>query len=308
MKKRKKVLIIKTGFSEFLDMGISTAVSLGDVLVCTSILHVYKNDQVTWVTSWKAHQLLQNNPFIDKLLIFGPDTFGEVGTKNYDILINLEKDIGICAFVSRIKAVKRYGFYFNPRKRDIDTYKTSTQFLLLGQENQREIKKTGFEILYDSIDQKWEGQGAILVRKHPGHPKYDIGFNYSVGKKWPTKAWPLAYWKKLESLLASRYTISWQQGHKNIKSYMRWLEQCRLIVTSDSLAQILAQAMGREVISLYGPTYYRRMHGVPQVTIIRSTLRCPHLPCYLPICKYHKFCMEFISPLKVAKTCERLLK
>ena len=71
MKKPRKVLIIKTGFSEFLDRGISTTVSLGDVLICTSLLHLYKKDEVTWVTDWQARQLLQKNPYIHQLLIFG---------------------------------------------------------------------------------------------------------------------------------------------------------------------------------------------------------------------------------------------
>lgn len=307
MKKAKKILIIKTGFSEFLDRGISTTVSLGDVLVCTSILHAYKNDHVTWVTSWRARRLLDNNPYIDKLLIFNPSTFKEIGRKSYDILINLEKDIGICAYVSQIKAVKRYGFYFNPKKKDIDTFRSSTQFLLYGQENQREINKTGFEILYETIGHKYKGQEAILIRKVSKKPKYDIGFNYSVGTKWPTKAWPLYHWRKLEKILSKKYSISWQQGHKDLNKYMDWLEQCRVIVTSDSLAQILAQSLGRKVISLYGPTDYRRMNGVSNLKIMKSELRCPKLPCYLPICKYHRFCMDYIKPEKVAKECERVL-
>ena len=59
MKTSRKVLIIKTGFSEFLDRGISTTVSLGDVLICTSLLHLYKQDEVTWVTDWMARRLLK---------------------------------------------------------------------------------------------------------------------------------------------------------------------------------------------------------------------------------------------------------
>ena len=74
MKLPRKVLIIKTGFSEFLDRGISTTVSLGDVLICTSLLHLYKKDEVTWVTDWQARQLLKDNPFIKNLLIFGTKT------------------------------------------------------------------------------------------------------------------------------------------------------------------------------------------------------------------------------------------
>jgi len=308
MNKSRKILIIKTGFSEFLDRGISTTVSLGDVLICTSILHLYKKDNVTWVTSHNAHRLLAHNSYINKLLIFGPDTFRQISGRTYDIVINLEKDIGLCAFVSQVKARKRYGFYFSPRKKDIDTYKRSTQFLLSGQENQKEINKSGYEILYESVGSRWRGETAILNRPVKRKAKYDIGFNYAVGSKWPTKAWPKRHWKSLEKILKKNYSVSWQQGHKNIGKYIDWIESCRLIVTSDSLAQVLAQALGRKVISLYGPTDHRRMEGIKDITVIRSNLKCPHMPCFLPMCKYHKFCMDYIAPPKVAAACERLLK
>lgn len=107
----RKVLVIKTGFSEFLDRGISTTVSYGDVLMCTAILHRFFKDHVTWVTSWAARDILKDNPYIDELLIFGPQTMRKVLRRQYDVLINLEKDIGICTWLDQLKAGKRYGFY-----------------------------------------------------------------------------------------------------------------------------------------------------------------------------------------------------
>ena len=44
------------------------------------------------------------------------------------------------------------------------------------------------------------------------------------------------------------------------------------------------------------------------VTVVPSTLKCPHMPCYMPVCRFDKFCMDYISPEKVANVCERLLK
>src|SRR3954462_7665539 len=99
-----KVLIIKTGYSEFLDLGISTTVSLGDVLICTSLLHLYKDDHVTWVTSHQARELLDGNPHINELLMFGTEIFEKLRSQPFDILINLEKDIGLCAMVGQLKA------------------------------------------------------------------------------------------------------------------------------------------------------------------------------------------------------------
>ena len=306
-RKARKVLIIKTGFSEFLDRGISTTVSYGDVLMCTAILHRFAGDRVTWVTSWAAREVLKGNPYIDELFIFGPAALRKIQSRRYDILINLEKDIGISTWLDQLKAQKRFGFYFDERKHDISCYKSNTRYLLLGQENQKDIKKTVFEILYEAIGEKWRGEGCILKPRRVKE-QYDIGFNYSVGSKWPTKAWPQKKWKTLERLLKKNHTISWQQGQRNLKRYFDWIASCRLVVSSDSLGQAVAQALGKKVITLFGPTNYERMLGLENLHFICSPLQCPYMPCYLPICKYREFCMDYIRPEKVARLCERVLK
>jgi len=308
MKRLRKVLIIKTGFSEFLDRGISTTVSLGDVLICTSLLHNYKSDQVTWVTDWQARALLKDNPYIYQLLIFGTKTLESLLSQEFDILINLEKDIGICTFLNKLKARKKYGFYFNDTIHNIATRRKTTQYLLAGQENHKDINKNALEILYETVGEVWDGQGLILGHKPNRREHYDVGFNYAVGSKWPTKAWAMDHWKSLEKLLSKNYKISWQQGHKNLSKYIDWINDCRLIITSDSLGQALAQALGKKVVTLYGPTNYVRMQGIPEVTVIPSTLNCPHMPCFLPVCKFDKFCMDYISPEKVAHVCREKLK
>ncbi len=304
MKKPRKILIVKTGFSEFLDRGISTTISLGDVLICTSILHLYKNDEVTWITDWQARYLLRDNPYIKQLLIFGTPALEGIVANSFDIVINLEKDIGICTFLNRVAAKKKYGFYFNDKTHNITTRKRSTQYLLSGQENHRDIQKNALELLYETVDRNWDGQGLILRSRRRNRVKYDVGFNHSVGSKWPTKAWPMEHWKELERILqAKNYSITWQQGHKNISKYIEWINSCRVLVTSDSLGQAIGQALGKEVITLYGPTNYLRMQGVPNVEVVPSTLVCPHRPCYMPMCIHDKFCMDFISPEKVAGIC-----
>ena len=304
---RRQILIIKTGFSEFLDIGISTTVSLGDVLNCTAILHLYKNDHVTWITSWAARQLLENNPYIDQLLIFGPNTFKRIAETPFDVLINLEKDIGICSFLTQVKASKRYGFYFSEKKHDIFTHNPSTRYLLAGQENHKNINKTFLELLFEAVGHRWEKQGLVLSRKGKTKERFDVGFNYSVGTKWPTKAWPIDRWKKLEKLLKKNYSISWQKGHKNISQYCQWIDSCRVIVTSDSLGQVIGQAYNKKVITLFGPTNPERMRGIEDIQVIRSPLKCSFMPCYLPLCKNDKFCMDYIEPQEVAAACERSL-
>lgn len=308
MNNGRKVLIVKTGFSEFLDRGISTTVSLGDVLTCTAILHLYKNDQVTWMTSWGARHLLENNSYIQELLIFGPEALRKIMVESsYDVLVNLEKDIGICTILRAVKSKKRFGFYFNDQMHDISTHIRSTRYLLDGQENHRDLEKSFLEILFESVGEQWQGQGFMLGERRRMKERYDVGLNYFVGAKWPTKAWPQEKWKDLELLLKDKHIVSWQQGHKDLQKYIDWIDSCKVIVTSDSLGQALGLALDKKVIALYGPTNSRRMKDIKNLFLFNSELPCPHIPCYLPICKNDRFCMDFIAPEKIASKCEEIL-
>jgi heptosyltransferase-2 len=308
MKKRRKILIVKTGFSEFLDRGVSTVVSLGDVLFCTTLLHLYEQDDVTWVVSSAAKGLLKDNPYIDRVIIFGSKAFDQIKSKRYDVFINLEKDIGICAFLRNIKAREKYGFYFNDKIHDIATYKDETRLLLLGQEKHKHLSSNSAEILYGVVGATWKGQGIVLSTKRRKKEIYDVGFNYSVGTKWPTKAWPMKYWQELERRLKQDLIVSWQKGHKNIRQYIHWIDSCRIIVSPDSLGQIVAQALGKEVVNLFGPTNHKRMKRIPGYHVLSSTLKCPYRPCYMPICRYKKFCMEYIKPKDVEAEIRRIFK
>ena len=51
-----KVLIMKTRYPQILDEGNnSRAASLGDIFRTTPLLHLYKNNHVTWATNLKSH-------------------------------------------------------------------------------------------------------------------------------------------------------------------------------------------------------------------------------------------------------------
>ncbi|MEW5694168.1 MAG: glycosyltransferase family 9 protein, partial [Candidatus Hydrogenedentota bacterium] len=64
------MLIIKIGFSEFLDNRVETTISLGDILRSTSILHLFRNDVVTLLTAKEGLILLEGNPYIKRLLTY----------------------------------------------------------------------------------------------------------------------------------------------------------------------------------------------------------------------------------------------
>ena len=91
MNNKDKVLIVKTGYSETLDKQISHFSSLGDVLRTTVILHLYKDCHVTWLVDESAFQLLYNNPYIDKILIYNLTSILQLKSQQFDTIINFSK-------------------------------------------------------------------------------------------------------------------------------------------------------------------------------------------------------------------------
>ena len=103
----KKTLIIKTGYSETLDKNISYKSSLGDVLRTTVILHLLKDNHVTWLVDEHAFKLLHGNPYIDRILIYNLTSVLQLQRERFDTVINFEKVPGLCALADSVNAWRR---------------------------------------------------------------------------------------------------------------------------------------------------------------------------------------------------------
>ena len=171
----------------------------------------------------------------------------------------------------------------------------------------RTTKKYWEEILFEMVGAKWQGEVCILGYKPKSPIMYDIGFNYNVGKKWPNKAWPMEYWKELEKLIGDKYTVSWQQGLKDMEDYFEWVNSCRVIITNDSLGLHISNALNKKTIALYGPTVSSEIY------IHNGTKLLPHvdydcIPCLSPKCIQSKSCMNYIEPKMVYDAIENIMK
>ena len=183
---KQKVLIIKTGYCEFLDRGSNLReISFGDVFRTTVILHLYKDHNITWLTSQEAFPLLEDNPFIkkDRLLPYDFTTAYQLESEEFDYIINLEKVPGICALSDRIKARKgRYGFTFDTQTGEAEALENSAEVLAFSasQESKRKNEKTFQEHLFEVIGKKWNGEEYVLGYKPSSKETYDVGFNIRV--------------------------------------------------------------------------------------------------------------------------------
>lgn len=305
-----KVLILKTGYSETLDPGISQNVSMGDVLRSTVILHPFRCDSVTWVTDGSAYPLLKDNPYISRLVIWGLDCALQLLFEKFDIVVNLEKSPGICALASKIDAWQKYGFRFCDQKGEAEPYRDSITVwnTYKDLDLKRLAERPWQEVLFEMIGQKWQGEEYIL-RYKPRTEVMDkkIGLNFRTGRKWLNKSWPDELWDKLFGELRAIGYPSWQEGERNLCDYMDWINSCDAIVTNDSLGLHIAIAMGKKIVAMFGPTHSEEVYLYNLGRKIVAPDTCGHLPCLEQNCSKSASCMSQITVNQVFKEMEVLL-
>ncbi len=307
---KQKILIIKLGYSETLDSEISLTTSLGDVLRTTVVLHLFKNDNVSWLVDEKAYRLLEGNPYINRILLFNLPTVIQLQNEKFDTVINFEKVPGICALADSINAWRRFGFRFDADKGAAQAYDYAEEVYKISHDPKykKKHKKYWQEALFEMLGFKWQNENYILGYKPKSKIKFDIGFNWLVGSKWTNnKAWSKENWIELEKLIEKKYSIDWQRGVDNIYDYIEWINSCRLLITNDSLGLHIALALNRKIIVLLGPTHSGEVFFYNLGIGIFPEVKRNCIPCHQPICKYKKKCIDYISPECVYSMIKKIL-
>lgn len=301
------------GYSETLDKELGKIVSLGDVLRCSVILEALKNKypdaEITWLISEEAFPLLKGIPYVDRFYLWDAFIPYVLMREQYDMVINLEKIHGICALTDTIDAWEKVGFRFNSQTGDVDTYMNSmiAKEYIANKESQG-TRMPWQEIFLKMLGLEWKEQEYALGYQKEQKEQYDIGFNYQVGSKWPSKAMLQPKWKELETLLTKEgFSISWQQGLSNLEEYMGWVNTCRVIITNDSLGLHVALALKKQVIALFGSTDEKEIYfyGRGIAVIPQTPYSC--LPCYSPLCDKEIHCMDFIDLNKIVANAKQYL-
>jgi len=256
-----KILIIKLGLSETLDPEIGRVSSYGDVLRTTPILYAlkekYPESNIIWLVDESSEPLLNNNPYIDRVLIWDSFVGHQLLEEKFDIVINLEKIAGLCAITKKINAWKKYGFRFDEITGSYNVYEGSEYAfdLCTKFEKKKQNNEPWQKILIEMLGCKWRMQPYILGYEPQSEEIHDIGLNYKVGSKFPEKAWDEKNWKDLKNKLEQKgYNVSWQRGLKNLYEYIEWLNSNRIIISSDSLGLHIGLALNKRIIGIFGPT------------------------------------------------------
>ncbi len=301
-----KILIIKTGLTETFDLSNlhPEIVSLGDVLRTTAILHAFLKDDVTWLTSSQSMQLLSGISEINRVI----DSRIYLNASDFDLVINLERDIEILNWLQPVQN-KVLGYI------GIDKLRTSSEVYSLAMWLELDsVKKLNWsEKLYAILEKEWCGQDYFVpmhILDKSRENTFDIGLNWQVGIKWPTKIWPKERWSGLEVNFSSDYKISWQEGFYDLGLYMNWINSCKVLVTHDSLGLHIAKALKKEVIVLFGPTSSldTPLTSKSRALSAQGIEGFDCLPCYKDHCHNKIHCMDYLSVDYVTRELKDLLR
>ncbi len=165
-----------------------------------------------------------------------------------------------------------------------------------------------------TVRTKWDVENSRWVALQPG-------------ARWINKRWPVTHFAELTRLLAAEFgdlrfaVIGGKDdrefgevitqaapgrclnlaGETSLPEMIEWLRRCAMLVTNDTGPAHVAAALGKPVISMYGPTEPRRTGPYGQLAgVMKESLPCA--PCMKSKCRWPQpmECLTAITPARVA--------
>jgi heptosyltransferase-2 len=325
-----RILIIKLG-------------AVGDVIRSTFILRglreKYHSAQIDWLTDSSARDILVNNPLIKRLFTW--EERGEL--KNYDLVIGLEDELAACELASQLSPKKILGAYAKGGKITYtpSAWFDMSAISRFGLEKANELKKNNrksfqqhmaelleinvgpylFKLSKDEIEHGRRFVAGLGISKNDKV----VGVNTGAGKRWPLKA--LCVEKTIElvnkikkelgmvslilggaeererNAVICKETGMPNAGLHSLRDFASVINQCHVVVSSDSLAMHFAIALSKRTVAFFGPTspFEIELYGLG--TRVFAGLDC--LICYRQICDKHPNCIEALSVNDLFKAIKR---
>ncbi len=284
-----KILIIHVGHVRDPNPEFGDLTGYGDVLRSTVLLHLYKNDHVTWLVDEKAYPILKNNPLISRIFIYDLTSVLQLQSEQFDTVINLDTVPGLCALADQISAAEHYGFRFDKKTAQIRTDDGTHNRIGEFHEGDPERSDGRYiqEYLFEMVGQVWQGEDYIFQSPSPIQETSDIGFHWLPDNRCPSKAWPMESWRQLEELLRKDYAVSWQEDFDDMEDYFNWIQRCRLIVTHDDFGLHLAIALKKKIVAIFSSTDPRKVYLYGRGAVVTAgNCLCSEVPCHRSQCRF----------------------
>lgn len=118
--------------------------AMGDVLMTTAQLPAlkrkYPESTIFWLTLKIATGLLENNPYIDRVLAYDFESLSILNSLEFDLVMNVDKSMRSGALAMQVNAKERLGFGINPNGQIIPLNEGADYNYRLGMDNHLKFK------------------------------------------------------------------------------------------------------------------------------------------------------------------------
>ena len=246
-----QIAIIKTGAS-------------GDVVRTTTLLHLFKNDEIYWITSTYNMLLLPHQ--LPNLKIYTLEQIKELIEKNiiFDLVISLDDEYECAKLASILKCKELYGTYINIHNKITYTENSTiwNDMGLLsrfGIEKANELKIANREPVqatwFRMLGYKFCGEPYLINRcetfqKCFTSEQSTIAIEKRTGSRWPSKMWN-KYDELAEILNNEGHEVKFLQQRNSLTEYIEDINNCSLLITGDSWAMHLALTLKKSCVALF---------------------------------------------------------
>ncbi len=261
-----KIAIIKIG-------------ATGDVVRTTVLLHLYKNDEVTWITARHNIPVL---PFkqasLRSVLALEDIDTTDVLDQHFDLVISLDDDFKCAELAASIKSNKLFGAY---AKGNLICYTdTSNEWFDMGLSSRFgreradrlkwENKCSYQEILFRMLGYNFKGEEYFIPEDIISKAQNNIiGIESRAGARWPTKIWN-QYSELSIALEKEGYQCVFFKDRESIKDYMQDIGDVSLFIGGDTLGMHIALALKIPVIAIFTCTSAAEIFGYSRMKKIVS--------------------------------------
>jgi heptosyltransferase-1 len=303
----------------------------------------WPNARISWLVTPAYAALVENHPMIDEVIHFDGNLWGrmwyspaaladlvrfigDLREKKFDLIVDFQGLLRSALIARMSGAGRRIGFS-NAREGAVLFY---TEHVDCSWEEDHAVERylkiasalgcpegpVEFPLAVD------DGDRAIVASLIPGGRPFAV---LLPGTNWETKRWPVERFAALVAPLRNRYGLDTVvagaradaeltrqipadvdlTGKLNLRQTTALLERAQLVVANDTGPMHLAAALGRPLVTPYGPTSPRRTGPYGRMdSVIRLDLPCS--PCLSRSCN-HRSCLQWLEVESVLELVDRQL-
>jgi ADP-heptose:LPS heptosyltransferase len=249
----------------------------GDVVRTTPLLRCLEGE-ITWITARNNIGLLKG--LTSNLRSLCWEDRESIRGEEYDLIINLEDEAELAAFVRGIRHKQLFGAYMNESSalsytEDSRRWFDMSLISIYGKQKADSLKfqnrRTYQELIFEGLGFQFSGEKYVLPESHYTELSGDIAIAAVAGAVWPMKNW--AFYDELKmGLQAEGLTVNILPKRPSLLEHLNDVRNHRCLVGGDSLPMHFALGTNTRCVSLFTCTSPWEIYGYGLQTKIVSPL------------------------------------